>query len=39
VRTALDDAAIIDDQYLIGVANGAEAMGDDERGAPLHHAQ
>ena len=34
--TAFDDAAVFHDQDLIGVADGAQAVGDDEAGAPVH---
>lgn len=36
---ALNDLAVIDDQNLVGIADGAQAVGDDEAGAPLHQVQ
>src|SRR5262245_35882772 len=33
VRTAFDDAALIQHHDLVGVGDGAEAVGDDQRGA------
>src|SRR3569832_2423044 len=32
MRAALDDAAVVHYEYLIGIDDGGEAMGDDERG-------
>src|SRR3954470_9388370 len=34
VRAALDDAAGVDDEDQVGVADRAQAMGDDDAGAP-----
>ena len=34
-----DDFAVVDDEHLVSVADGAEAVGDDEAGAALHQAQ
>ena len=39
VRTLFDNFAVIDHQHLIGVADRAEAVGDDKAGASLHEAQ
>ena len=36
VRAALDDAAAVDDDDLVGVLGGGEAVGDGDRGAPAH---
>src|SRR6185369_384524 len=36
VGAPLDDAAVVNDDDQVGVADGAEAMGDDEAGAPTH---
>src|SRR5208337_2723104 len=36
VGTALDDAACLDHQDLVGAADGREAVSDDERGASTH---
>ena len=36
VRAALDDLPLVDDQDLVGVADGGEAVGDDEAGPPGH---
>jgi hypothetical protein len=33
VRAALDDAAALEDENLIGVDDGRQAVGDDEDGA------
>src|SRR5690606_1976664 len=35
VRPVLDDAAPVEDEDAVGAADGREAVGDDERGAPL----
>ena len=35
VRAALDDLAVLERQHLVGVADGAQAVGDDERGPPV----
>jgi hypothetical protein len=35
VAAALDDFAVIENQDLVGVADSAEAVGDNEAGAPL----
>ena len=34
----LDNFAVVDDQNLVGVANRAEAVGDDKTGATGHEA-
>src|SRR5690606_6039939 len=34
-RAALDDPAVLEHEYLVGIRNGREAVRDDERGAPL----
>jgi hypothetical protein len=39
VVALLNHSAIINDQDLIGVPDGAEAMGDDEAGATGHQTQ
>ncbi len=36
MRAALDNFAVIDHQNFIGIAHGAEAVGDDKRGAAFH---
>src|SRR5271169_646911 len=36
MRAALDDAAALDHQDLVGTANGGQAVGDDERRSSLH---
>jgi len=36
VRAPLDDAMIIDHQDLVGVADGAQPVGDDQAGAVCH---
>src|SRR5436309_7466953 len=36
VRAALDDAAVLDHQDLVGAPDGREPVGDDEGGAVLH---
>ena len=36
VGAALDDVSLLDDQDLVGAADGGEAMGDDKGGAALH---
>jgi len=36
VSSSLDDVALLDDQDLVGAADGGEAVGDDEGGASLH---
>ena len=38
VGSALDDTAAVDDQHLIGVANRAQSVGDDEARSTLHEA-
>ena len=35
MATALDDPAPVQDEDLVGLLDGPEAVGDDERGAPL----
>ena len=32
----LDDAPVVEDDDLVGITDGGEAMGDDKGGAPLH---
>ena len=32
----LDDASVVEDDDLVGITDGGEAMGDDKGGAPLH---
>lgn len=32
----LDDAPMVEDDDLVGITDGGEAMGDDKGGAPLH---
>src|SRR5258708_40292598 len=39
VGAFFDDFAVVDDEDLVGVADGGEAVGDDEGGAALHEAQ
>ena len=34
-----DDFAIVDDQHLVGIADGAQAVGNDKTGAAFHQAQ
>ena len=36
MRAALDDAAPLQDEDLVGVPDGAQALGDDEGGPPGH---
>jgi hypothetical protein len=36
VSAALDEPAVVDDQHLIGLADGAQAVSDDEGGAAGH---
>jgi hypothetical protein len=36
VGAAFDDATVFDDEDLVGLADGGEAVGDDEGGASLH---
>ena len=36
VIAPLHDAALLDNQNLVGAPNGGEPVGDDERGASLH---
>ena len=36
MRSMLNNASALHHQNLVGAANGGEAMGDDERRAPLH---
>ena len=38
VRAAFDDAASIEDEDLVGVADRGDAVRDDDRGALAHHA-
>lgn len=38
VAPLLDDFAVLDDDHVISVADGAQAMGDDEAGAAFHQA-
>ena len=37
MRAALDDATLVEDDDAVGGADGGQAVGDDEGGAPLHH--
>src|SRR3990172_1157530 len=39
MRSALDDLPLPDHQHLVGVADRAQAVGDDEAGPPLHQPQ
>ncbi len=39
VCALLDDLAMVDDDHIIGIADGAEAVSDDETGTPFHQAQ
>src|SRR5512135_1946423 len=39
VSTLLDDFAVVDDDDIIRIADGGEAVRDDEAGAALHQAQ
>src|SRR5689334_9813965 len=39
VRALLNDLAVVDDHYLVRIADGAEAVGDDEAGAALAQAE
>ena len=39
VGAVLDDLAVVNDQNLVGVADGAQAVGDDETGPAGHQAQ
>ena len=39
VRAALDDALVVDDQHLVGIADCAESMGDDKSCPPFQQAQ
>ena len=34
----LDDLTVVDDDYLIRIADGAQTVGDDEAGVTLHKA-
>ena len=34
MRAALDDLAVLENQHLVGVADRAQAVGDDETGPP-----
>ena len=36
VGATLDDPSLLDDEDLVGAADGGEAVGDDEGGAALH---
>jgi hypothetical protein len=36
VGSSFDDVALLDDEDLVGAANGGEAVGDDEGGPALH---
>ena len=36
VGAAFDDFTVVEDEHLIGLADGTQAMGDDETGAALH---
>ena len=38
VGALLDDASVVEDDDLVGIADGGEAVGNDESGAPLHDA-
>jgi len=39
VIALLYDLAVVDDDYFVGVADGAQAMGDSKAGAAFHQAQ
>ena len=39
VGALFDDLAIVDDQHMVGIPDGAEAVGDDKAGAAGHQAQ
>jgi len=39
VRAAFDDPAVVDDEELVGLADRAQAVGDDEGGTAVHEAQ
>ena len=39
VRALLDDLAVVDDDDVVRVADGAQAVGDDKGGAAFHQAQ
>ncbi len=39
VRALFDDLAVVDHHHVVGVADGAQAVGDDEAGASCHQAQ
>ena len=38
MRAAFDDFTVVEDEDLIRLSDGAQAMGDDEAGAALHQA-
>ncbi len=38
MRAGFNEPALVDDEDFAGVANGGEAVGDDEAGALLHEA-
>ena len=38
VGTLFDDAAVVEDDDEVGIADSGEAVGDDECGAPLHQS-
>lgn len=38
MRAAFDNFTVVEDEHLIGLTDGAQAMGDDEAGATLHQA-
>ena len=39
MTSVLDDAALVHDDDLVGVADGRETMGDDQAGAVVHEAR
>jgi len=39
MRPLLDDPAVVDHQELVGIADGAQAMGDHEAGPARHEAE
>ena len=39
MRALLDNFAVVDDHHLIGIADGAQPVGDHKAGAALHQAQ
>ena len=34
-----DDFAVVNDQYLVGIADGAQAVGNNKTGAAFHQSQ